>query len=78
MRKRLIVVRFARLLLENVLSVSITISIPLVVVVVVVHPIILLRSSSSSKKQIGRRHIRGGKNRPSAARATAKIFCLSG
>jgi hypothetical protein len=76
-RKRLIVVRFARLLLENVLSVSITISIPLVVVVVV-HPIILLRSSSSSKKQIGRRHIRGGKNRPSAARATAKIFCLSG
>jgi hypothetical protein len=75
-RKRLIVVRFARLLLENVLSVSITISIPLVVVVVV-HPIILLRSSSS-KKQIGRRHIRGGKNRPSAARATAKIFCLSG
>ena len=77
MRKRLIVVRFARLLLENVLSVSITISIPLVVVVVV-HPIILLRSSSSSKKQIGRRHIRGGKNRPSAARATAKIFCLSG
>ena len=77
MRKRLIVVRFARLLLENVLSVSITISIPLVVVVVVVHPIILLRSSSS-KKQIGRRHIRGGKNRPSAARATAKIFCLSG
>lgn len=77
MRKRLIVVRFARLLLENVLSVSITIIIPLVVVVVV-HPIILLRSSSSSKKQIGRRHIRGGKNRPSAARATAKIFCLSG
>ena len=76
MRKHLIVVRFARLLLENVLSVSITISIPLVVVVV--HPIILLRSSSSSKKQIGRRHIRGGKNRPSAARATAKIFCLSG
>jgi hypothetical protein len=76
-RKRLIVVRFARLLLENVLSVSITISIPLVVVVVV-HPIILLRSSSISKKQIGRRHIRGGKNRPSAARATAKIFCLSG
>ena len=76
MRKHLIVVRFARLLLENVLSVSITISIPLVVVVVV-HPIILLRSSSS-KKQIGRRHIRGGKNRPSAARATAKIFCLSG
>ena len=77
MRKRLIVVRFARLLLENVLSVSITILIPLVVAVVV-HPIILLRSSSSSKKQIGRRHIRGGKNRPSAARATAKIFCLSG
>jgi hypothetical protein len=76
-RKRLIVVRFARLLLENALIVSITISIPLVVVVVVVHPIILLRSSSS-KKQIGRRHIRGGKNRPSAARATAKIFCLSG
>ena len=75
MRKRLIVVRFARLLLENALSVSISISIPLVVVVV--HPIILLRSSSS-KKQIGRRHIRGGKNRPSAARATAKIFCLSG